>query len=106
MAAFFTFTVTPDEGEPFELEARTRDVLVWEKAGKDRSMAGLLADLHLEDLYRIAHIAATRQKLFEGNGQQFQDSYDLNVKKLLEEVEDEDYTGPDPTQQAPTAGES
>ena len=101
----FTFVVTPDGGAPYEIKASTRDVLMWEETGRDRSMAGLLSDMHLADIYRIAHIAARRQGLFDGNAQQFKDTCDINVKKVLEDATDEEYAGPDPTQPEASAEE-
>jgi hypothetical protein len=91
----FTFTVRPETGEPFEIKATTRDVLVWEEAGRDRSMAGLVSDMHMKDLYWIAHCAARRQALFNGPLDEFKKTMDLDISKVLE------METPDPTQQAP-----
>jgi len=91
----FTFTVRPDGGGPFQVKASTRDVLVWEKAGPNRSMAKLIEDLHLASVYQVAHIAARRQQLFDGSLDEFEKTCDLDIDKVLQVDE------PDPTQQAP-----
>lgn len=88
----FTFTVTPDGGEKFEVTAGTRDVLRWEKTTKGASLAQLKEGVTLGALYRIAHIAAVRQQLFTGSLAEFEESCEL-------EFEEEDE--PDPTKPAP-----
>jgi len=63
--AMFEFKVTPDDGDPFEVSADSRDVLVWERTnhGK-RVMATLLDNMSITDMYQVAHIAARRQGLY------------------------------------------
>jgi hypothetical protein len=99
----FTLTVKPDGGEPFEYEVTTRDVLVWEKAGRDRSMSRLVNDMHLADVYQVAHIAARRLQLFTGSLDEFEKTCDLDIRKMLtddDEKEDSDSES-DPTQPGP-----
>jgi hypothetical protein len=55
--------VTPDDGEPYVVVAHARDVLVWERSGRDRSFGTLMEDLKFSNLYDLAFIAATRQGL-------------------------------------------
>lgn len=85
----FKFTVRPDVGDPYPLEATARDVLVWEKGARDRSLSRLMGNTRLEDAYVVAHAAATRQGLFTGPLREFEQSVDL----VLGAVEAE----PDPT---------
>jgi hypothetical protein len=88
----FTFTITPDGGDKFEVTAGTRDVLKWERTTKGASLGQLKEGVKLGDLYKIAHIAAVRQQQFTGSLADFEDTCEL-------EFEEEDE--PDPTQPAP-----
>lgn len=88
----FTFTVTPDNGEAFEVKAGSRDVLTWERTGKGKNLMTLRDGLAMGDLYRLAHIAARRQGLFNGDLKEFETTVELDF-----EEDDE----PDPTQPAP-----
>lgn len=74
----FTFRISPDGGETWELRAGTRDVAAWERAGKDNSLANLERDLKISDLYWIAFLAAKRQGLYTGTQSDFEASVDLN----------------------------
>lgn len=85
----FTFTVTPDDGEPYKLVAKHRDVLKWERAGKG-TLNGFRENPSLMAISEIAHIAARRQQMFTGTLQEFEDSVDLDFEG------DEE---PDPTQE-------
>lgn len=88
----FTFTVKPDGGDPFEVTAGTRDVLKWERTTKGASLGQLKEGVTLGALYRIAHIAAVRQRLFAGTLVEFEETCELEF--------DED-DEPDPTRPAP-----
>lgn len=83
------FTVVPDGGETYVVTATSRDVFVWEKLGKGRSLSQMKANLHMADMYQLAHLASKRQQLFAGSLEEFTDSCDLQF-----EEDDE----PDPTQ--------
>lgn len=85
----FEFKITPEHGDSFEVTATSRDVLVWEKTTKGRTMKSLRDDLAINDLYKIAHLASKRQQLFTGTLQEFEETCDLD----FEEEEE-----PDPTQ--------
>jgi len=100
----FTFTIKPDGGEPFEIEASTRDILVWEKAGRDRSMSRLVNDMHMADVYQVAHIAARRLQMFTGPLDEFEKTCDLDIRKILTDESDGDDGSDgesDPTQPGP-----
>ena len=56
----FTLTLTPDYGDPIEVEADSRDIFVWEKTNKGKSLGQLKDNLLMGDMYPIAHIAAKR----------------------------------------------
>jgi hypothetical protein len=56
----FSVKVSPDDAESYVLEIKPRDVLVWEKGGKGRSLKSL-EDGSLGDIYELAHASATRQ---------------------------------------------
>ncbi|MHA6626883.1 hypothetical protein ACU61A_15720 [Pseudonocardia sichuanensis] len=73
----FTFTVDPDEGERFQVTAKARDVLVWERQKPGRSITKLLAETHLTDAYALAHIALKREERIEIPLREFETTHDL-----------------------------
>lgn len=77
----FTFTVKPDNGDAFEATATSRDVVMWEKTGKGRSLSRLSEDPHMSDLYSLAHIAVRRLGLFQGSLPDFETSVDLELEE-------------------------
>jgi hypothetical protein len=87
----FTIKVVPDNGEPFEVESQTRDILKWEKTTKGAS-AHQLREASFEALYKIAWIVAQRTGQFPGTLREFEETVDLDILG----GEDE----PDPTQSA------
>ncbi len=58
--ALMTFTVTPDEGDEFEVEAGSRDLARWESEGKGRSLAALGSNPSMAEMYRVCWIAMER----------------------------------------------
>lgn len=94
----FTFTVTPDGAEPYTLTAGTRDVLAWEKVSRGKTINALMQDLAMTDLYRIAHLAATRQQLFTGPLAEFESTCELELDG------DADGEAVDPTRPAASPG--
>jgi hypothetical protein len=85
--------IMPDDGEPFEVTATTRDIAKWEKTTRGATFAGFQADQKITDLYRIAYHSVVRQGLYTGTLTDFEDSTDLDV---LDDEESE----PDPTPSA------
>jgi len=77
----FLFTLTPEGGEAFEVRATTRDVLVWEKTGRDRSLSALMENLRVADMYEIAYVAAKRQGVWDGNRAEFEERVDLDFEE-------------------------
>ncbi len=97
----FTFKVTPDGGEPYQVVAGSRDLRMWEKAGPNRSIGKLLADMRMSALYEVAHIAARRQQLFTGTLDDFGNTCELTLPQEYD-TEYDDGEGPsDPTQPVP-----
>ena len=88
-----TLTVTPDDGEAYEVTATSRDILTWEKTTRDRSFVDLLNSPTLADLYKVAHLASWRQGLYTGTYQEFEKSVEVTAATEAEE--------PDPTQSDP-----
>lgn len=82
------FKVRPDAGDPFTVEATSRDVVVWEKTGKGRSFSALMDDLRMGEMYRLAWIASRRLGLYRGELSEFETTVDLEF-----DVEE----APDPT---------
>lgn len=89
------FTIRPDDGEPYELKATTRDVYMWEKAGANRSVSKLLGDVSMQAMYQLAHVAARRQQQFGGTLEEFVASNELDFSTA---------EAPDPTPSAPSTG--
>lgn len=85
----YTFTLTPDEGDALTLVADTRDLLVWERAFKNRSLTALMKDMRIGDMYEIAHVAARRKRVFDGPLPDFEAAYALDIVDD-EPAEDED----------------
>ena len=83
-------TIETPSGEQFEIKADSRDLYVWEKAGRNRSMSKLMSDLHMTSLYEVAHIASRRAQLFTGPLDEFTECV------LHFETEEDDDEG-DPT---------
>jgi hypothetical protein len=96
-----TFKVIPDGGEPYQVTAHSRDVLVWEKSGKGRTFSQLADHLSMTDMYGLAFVAARRQGMFSGTLQDFEQSADMMPVDVDEDDED-----PDPTHAAPSAAPS
>ncbi|HEY0638716.1 MAG TPA: hypothetical protein VGD67_13785 [Pseudonocardiaceae bacterium] len=92
-----TFKVTPDDGEPYEVTAGSRDVYRWEKTGRGRSFAQFQSDLRMTSMYELAHAAATRQGLYTSDLTAFIDAHELETVA----ARDEDDEGRDPTRPAP-----
>lgn len=91
MSYLVKVTVTPDDGEPYEVEATSRDVLVWEKTSRDhRTFQQLVNNQALTDIYRIAHIASRRLGLFGGDLAEFEKTCD--VEQWQEESPEADPT--------------
>lgn len=81
----FTFTVTPDEGKPYEVVATSRDIVLWEKLHKDNSLKKLESNLRMTDMYSLCAVAARRQGKFEGTVAEFADQADIQPES--EEVD-------------------
>lgn len=89
----FTFTITPDAGETYEIRATSRDLYTWEHGGRNRNLQTLQAELSMTSLYQLAFIAGRRLGLIEATVTlpDWVQSHDLDF-----EQDDE----PDPTQPA------
>ncbi|MGL5911658.1 MAG: hypothetical protein ACRCZP_16780 [Phycicoccus sp.] len=76
-----TFWVTPDEGDPYEVVAGSRDVLIWERLGRGRKLAELGDNPTMSGLYSLAHVAARRQQLHAGSLAEFEATCDIDVQQ-------------------------
>lgn len=92
----FEFTVKPDQGDAFDVAATTRDVVAWERGGKNRSFSQLANDVRMGDMYALAYTAAKRQGLFDGTLADFETSVDLEFAETDE---------PDPTRPGASPGD-
>jgi hypothetical protein len=94
----FRFRVNPDDGEPFEVESTSRDILAWERKSKQTARY-LLEKLPMAELYKIAFNAAERQGLYDRGYAEFESGCDL---KVIRTEDDDDTT--DPTRLDHTTG--
>jgi len=91
--SMITMTVQPDDGDPFEVKAGTRDIYVWEKTNRGKTFAELMKNMAIVDLYEIAHIAARRQGLYQGTLRDLVETCEIETE-LDEEDEDDGKAGP------------
>lgn len=82
--------VVPDGAEPYEVDAESRDVVAWEKAGRDRAFAQFAERLRMSDVFSLAHVTARRLGRFDGSLELFETT--CNV-----ELVGDDEAEPDPT---------
>jgi hypothetical protein len=88
----FTFKVTPDGDESYTLVADSRDVLIFEKTSRGKNLLTWRDSMSMVDLYRLAHIAATRQGRYEGKLNDFERDVVIDIQ------DDEEDESSDPTQ--------
>lgn len=86
----FIFKVMPEDDEPYELAATSRDVLQWERRNKGANMGALRDQMRMTDLYKIAYLAAVRQDRFTGTEGDFVDTVDLDLVDDDDEMSEED----------------
>lgn len=90
-----------EDGSSFEVEATARDVLVWERtSGSKKVFQDIVRNQAMVDMYRIAHISATRQGLYKDDLRTFEATVDLENLELDDDQDDEDGEGVDPTRPA------
>lgn len=80
----FDLIVTPDDGEPIELEAGMRDVRMWEKTHRGRALATHLGEnMKAEYLFELAYSACRRQQLIppELTEEQFVETYEIDLEQ-------------------------
>lgn len=100
------FEVTPDNGDPYQIVADTRDIYVWEKTtpNKQVTLQQAMEELRLVELYRIAWIAARRQGMYAGNIDDFAATH--LVEPTGEDEDEEDEEEAVPTQPGASPGPS
>lgn len=85
----FEFKIKPVEGgEEYRVTADSRDVYMWEKTGKGRSLAQLRDNPSMAANYEIAYQAARRERLFVGSLAEFVDGNVLDFREDDEEDTD------------------
>lgn len=101
----FRLKVEPDGGEPFEVEAKSRDVVRWEKLPPERgapprNVGRLESAARMTDLTELAWCAAERRGLTSLSLKEFLDQVDVDAVRAV--VDDDGVAvGSDPTQPAP-----
>lgn len=53
-------TIRPDGEDPYDVDPTSRDMLLWERGGRGRSLSRLHSDPSVADLYALAHVTARR----------------------------------------------
>jgi hypothetical protein len=88
------------EREALFVTAGPRDQLKWERAKKGRSLGDLLTvQVKIDDLYSLAHIAATREKKYTSTLEVLESEADVEMGRRNDSDED-------PTQEAPSTADS
>jgi len=54
-------TIKPDDVEPIKITATSRDILQWERRGRDRAFSKLMETLTISDIFEIAWLSMRRQ---------------------------------------------
>lgn len=73
--------ITPDEGDPYDLNISSRVIMAWERANKDVSFQQFMERMNFTHLYDLAHRAAFRAKKFTGTLQEFEETVDIDILK-------------------------
>lgn len=92
-----TLRIIPDDGDPYELVAGSRQIMLWEATGRNNTLARLNDNPSMPDFYFIGHLAAVKAGKFAGSLDEFKNSVDL---EMLPQSED----GESPTRPGPTPG--
>lgn len=90
----FTFKVTPDDGETFEVGTTSRDIVKWESMGKGRSVGSLIESMRMTDITDLAYLSSDRAGLFAGDIRDFRAHADIEILKDDEGDEGDDESGP------------
>lgn len=103
----FVSDIVPDASQDeseFRVVAGPREVALWERTGKGRSLGKLESDPSMTALYEIAYTACHRQGLVSCPLNEFLDRYDVHPvneeAEAAEAAEDGDDDGSGPTQTA------
>lgn len=102
-SAMFVYRLTPDDGKPFVVGVGSRDVLAWERDKPGRAAAELSDKIAVGNAYWLAHRAAKRLGLYDGDRKRFEETHELEgatEKELAEfrgEAGEDDGDGGDPT---------
>lgn len=95
------FDVRPDGADEFRLVATSRDVSLWERTGKGRSVGQIERDPRMSQLEEVAYTACRRQGLWSGTLEEFRANVDIQpIDQSTKDDEDEQEgtDGLDPTQ--------
>jgi hypothetical protein len=95
----FTFTVEPDNGDPYEVTAKSRDLVRWEKLGGGRSLGKFEHNASMAWITEIAHVASVRQGLYSGSRDSFLTEVDVALHQQKKPAPDGEGES-DPTQPA------
>lgn len=69
--------VDDEDADPVEVIAKLRDVSLWERTIRGRSLGAIERDGQLNQLEEICHFAAKRMGIVDCNLAQFRERYDI-----------------------------
>jgi len=90
--------VTPEDGtDPYELVVTSRDFMIWERTGKNRTFQSFMENISAVGLYELSHITARREGLFTGSLSEWQEAVFVNSVRPKPEDEMDEEPAEDPT---------
>jgi hypothetical protein len=75
----FNFDVRPDGEDEFRLVATSRDVSLWERTHKGRSLKMIEQSYSMSLMEELAHVACRRQRRWEGSLAELRERCDIEV---------------------------
>jgi hypothetical protein len=85
----FKLKINPDDGEPFEVESTSRDIVKWECSAKNRSVGRLVEDMRMTDITDLAWFAADRRGLTRLDIRAWREQVDIDFERIATADEDE-----------------
>jgi hypothetical protein len=78
--------VLPDDGEPYNVIARGRQILTWEQTSRHNTLLRLNEAPTMPDLYFLAHLVAVKEGKFSGSLAEFTTSVDIEPVPGVDEI--------------------
>jgi hypothetical protein len=78
--------VLPDDGEPYNVTARGRQILTWEQTSRNNTLLRLNEAPTMPDLYFLAHLVAVKEGKFSGSLAEFTAAVDIEPVPGVDEI--------------------